>query len=302
MLVRGASRLALLARVSPSVVGLTVVATGTSMPELVVSVEAALEQSPGLAVGNVVGSNIFNIAAILGAAALILPLRVRGNTVRLEWPVMFLAACQLYLLSRDGSVDRIEGAFLVGALVTFVAYTVWIARRELEPAERDELDESIPRGARGSGARAWIGSSALALLGIGLLIGGGSALVSGAGTLARLAGVSEAVIGLTVVAAGTSLPELAASVAAAWRGNDDLAIANVLGSNIFNALGIVGATAVVHPVPVPEEILSRDALWMIGASAALLPLMRTGSRISRPEGGLLLLAFGAYMATLFGGL
>ena len=134
-LVRGASGIALLARMTPAVVGLTVVAAGTSTPELVVSVQAAFEGSPGLAVGNVVGSNLFNIGAILGLAALVQPLRIQGNTVRLEWPVMMLAVCQLHLLSRDGSVDRLEGGFLLGAMVAFIAYAVWVGRKATAPVE-----------------------------------------------------------------------------------------------------------------------------------------------------------------------
>jgi cation:H+ antiporter len=297
-LVRGATGIALLARLTPTVVGLTVVAAGTSMPELVVSVQAALRESPELSVGNVVGSNIFNIAAILGLAALVSPLRIQGNTVRLEWPVMFVASCQLYLLARDGRLDRLEGGFLFVGLIVFVAYSVWIARRELEPVERDEIEASLKPSHADGGPRAWLWNVVLVLVGVGLLAGGANALVAGAATLARAAGVEEVVIGLTVVAAGTSLPELAASVVAAWRGNDDIAVANVIGSNVFNALGIIGATAIVYPLPVASGILTRDAPWMVALAAALLPLMWTGRRITRVEGGLLVAAFVTYVAVL----
>lgn len=298
-LVRGASGLALLARVSAAVVGLTVVAAGTSMPELVVSLLAAFRGSPALAIGNVVGSNIFNIGMILGVAALIRPLLIQGNTVRLEWPVMILAAFQLHLLARDGLVDRLEGGFLLLGLVVFVAYVVWVARNNAIAAELQQFQEATVSPLGGGGLRAWWLNTGAVAAGIALLGVGASSLVSGAVTLARTAGLSEVIIGLTIVAAGTSLPELATSAVAAWRGENEIAVANIVGSNIFNSLGIVGATGLVHPLPVPEEILVRDNWWMLGFSALLFPLMRSGMRITRLEGCLLLLCFGAYMVVLF---
>jgi cation:H+ antiporter len=300
LLVRGASSLGLLARLTPAVVGLTVVAMGTSMPELVVSVNAALRGSPALAVGNVVGSNIFNVAAILGIAALIAPLRIQGNSLRLEWPVMFLAAFQLHLLARDGLVDRLEGGFLFVALITFVAYVVYVARRSAAVPVGEEYAETMSV-LGGEGVRAWTLSSLAVLAGMGLLMAGASFLVEGAVDLARAAGVSETVIGLTVVAAGTSLPELAASAVASWRGRDDMAVANVIGSSIFNVLGILGVTALIHPLPVPPEIIARDNWWMLGLSLLLWPLMRRGMRVTRLEGGILLSVFFVYLGVLLTG-
>ena len=296
-LVRGAGGLALLGRVTPAVVGLTVVAAGTSMPELVVSLHAASQGSAGIATGNVVGSNIFNIGAILGLTALLRPLRVQGTTVRLEWPVMLLAAAQLHLLARDGFVDRLEGGFLLAAMVAFTAYVVQ-AGRSASPTEKDELRQIVTASMGRSGATAIALNAGAVLLGVGLLAAGASALVKGAIGIAQGLGAPETVIGLTIVAAGTSTPELVTSLVAAWRGRDDVAVANVIGSNIFNALGIIGATALVSPLPVPREIIARDDWWMIGFSALLFPLLKSGKRVSRAEGGALLLAFTCYAALL----
>ncbi len=297
-LVRGANGLALLARVSPTVIGLTIVAAGTSMPELVVSVDAAIEGSPGLSLGNVVGSNIFNLAAIVGCVAIIRPLRIQGNTVRLEWPIMMLSSFLLHLLSRDGSIDRLEGAFLFAGIVAFMAYAVWVARSGATTLEREEFRDLATASQRRDRPHAWLFNIGAVLLGGILLSGGASVLVQGAVTLAEMLGVSPTVIGLTVVAAGTSLPELATSVMAALRGKDDIAIANVIGSNIFNVLGIVGTTALILPLPVPDEIITRDNWWMLGISVLLFPLMRSGMRISRLEGAVLLACFLGYLVVI----
>jgi cation:H+ antiporter len=297
-LVRGASGIALLARVSAAVVGLTVVAAGTSMPELVVSVQAALTGSPGLSVGNVVGSNLFNIGAIIGITAIVRPLRIRGPTVRLEWPVMMLATFEMHLLARDGSIDRLEGGFLLGALVAFLAYAVWVNRADRPAAEQME-SEGVPTASLGRRGGTALALNVLAVLaGMGLLAGGSTALVEGAVSLATRLGVTPTVVGLTVVAAGTSAPELATSLVAARRGQDDIAVANVIGSNIFNVLGILGTTALVRPVPVPLVILQRDHWWMIGASLLLFPVIISGYRVSRMEGLLLLGGLCTYLTLL----
>lgn len=301
-LVRGASGIALLAKVTPAVVGLTIVAAGTSMPELVVSLQSAIEGSPGIAVGNVVGSNIFNIAAILGLTALIKPLRIQGNTVRLEWPVMMLAAFQFHLLARDASIDRLEGGFLLAALVAFVAYAIWLGRKNATPAEKEGFEELATASFGRTGNTAVTFNIVAIILGIGLLAGGSTALVRGAVGIASTFGVSDTIIGLTIVAAGTSAPELVTSIVAAWRGRDDIAVANVVGSNIFNVLGIAGTTALVHPLPVPAEILVRDNWWMLGASLLLFPLMKTGMRVNRIEGGILFAGFVTYIVMLIRGI
>lgn len=296
-LVRGASGIALLARVTPAVIGLTIVAAGTSTPELVVSVQASIEGSAGIAVGNIVGSNIFNIAAILGLTAVISPLRIKGNAVRLEWPVMMLTALQFLMLARDGRIDRLEGAVLLGALVAFTAYAVWIAR---EHAAAEEVGTAEPAtaslGRTGITAAAY--NIAAVLFGIALLAVGATALVRGAVGAASALGVSDTIIGLTIVAAGTSTPELVTSVVAAWRGRDDIAVGNVVGSNIFNILGIGGVAALVHPLAVAPEIIVRDNWWMVGASALLFPLMKSGMRINRVEGAGLFAVYLVYVTLL----
>jgi cation:H+ antiporter len=298
-LVRGASGVALLARVTPAVVGLTIVAAGTSMPEMVVSVQSAIEESPGLAIGNVVGSNLFNLGLILGLTALIVPLRILGNSVKLEWPVMMLASFQLLLLVRDGQLDRLEGAFFVTGVIAFVSYAVWIARRNTSLEETKELDESLTTASFGRTGGAAIALNVVAILvGAGLLAGGSTALVHGAVNIASALGVSETLIGLTIVSVGTSAPELATSLVAARRGRDDVAVANVIGSNIFNILGIAGVTAVIHPLPVPAEIVTRDVWWMLAITAALLPMMAPRLRLSRVSGAILLAAYLAYAGVL----
>jgi len=300
-LVRAATTLAELAGVSPAVIGLTVVAIGTSLPELVVSVVAAQGGQPDLAIANVVGSNIFNIAATLGLTALLIPLPVHGAAVRLEWPVMFVASALLMLVARDGTIGRVDGVVFLMGLVFFVAYTVRVARRNVSgseaatlAAEVESRDIDSPTGGR---PKLLVPLAVLAA-GVVALVIGGRMLVDGAVAVARIAGMSERVIGLTIVAGGTGAPELATSMMAAYRRRTDIAIANMIGSNIFNVLGILGLTTLVQPVPVSREMLAVDLWWMLGTSLLLLPLLYTGKRLSRIEGGVLVAAYGAYLVIL----
>jgi cation:H+ antiporter len=299
-LVRGASGIALLARVAPAVVGLTIVAAGTSMPELVVSVQAALAGTPGMAMGNVVGSNLFNIGAILGLTALVLPLRIQGNTVRLEWPVMMLAAFQLHLLARDSTIDRLEGGFLLVAMVVFFAYATWVGRKNATAAEQQEFEEVTTASFGRTGTVALLFNIGAVLVGAGLLAGGSTLLVMGAVGLASAMGISDTIIGLTIVSAGTSTPELVTSLVAAKRGKDDIAVTNIVGSNIFNVLAIIGTSSLILPLEVPAEIIARDDWWMIGASLLLFPLMYTGMRVRRAEGAILLAGYVVYTVLLIG--
>lgn len=299
-LVRGATALARLAGLTPAVIGLTVVAMGTSLPEMVVSVVAALRGTPDLAVGNVVGSNIFNVTATLGITAAIVALPVRGVAVRLEWPAMFLASGLCLILLRDARLDRFEGAFLVAGLVAFTGYMVHLARVEVRGEEQREFE-----GAVADRARAPLGHgppAALAYLagGVVLLVVGGRMFVDAAVTLARAVGMTERVIGLTVVAAGTGMPEVATSVVAALRKRTDVAIANLIGSNIFNILGILGVTAAITPIAVSRAMASTDLWWMLGTALLLFPLMRSGMRVTRFEGVGLMAVYGGYLVTLFG--
>ena len=298
LLVRGATSIAQLAGLTPAVIGLTVVAMGTSLPELVVSVLAAFSGQPDIAVGNVVGSNIFNVAVVLGLTALVIPLPVHGNAVRLEWPFMFLASFLAFLLARDGVVDRVEGAFFVVSLGVFVAYTVRVARRDVAGDEASQLARSVESHSVSPGMRQVAVAVGAVLGGMLLLVVGGRLLVDGAVQVARIAGMTERVIGLTVVAVGTSSPELAASLIAAYRKQTDVAVANIIGSNIFNVLGILGVTAVIRDVPVAEALLSTDMLWMLGTSLLLFPLMRSHHVINRYEGGALALVYALYVWVL----
>lgn len=307
-MVRGASGLALLARLSQAVVAMTVVAAGTSMPELVVSVQSALGGVPGIALGNVVGSNIFNIGIIIGLAALIRPLRILGPTLRLEWPIMFLATAQLLLLARDGTLDRLEGAVMLAAMVVFVGYAVWISRHTQAPSAAATAVESttaevpaeeIVTASFGATGRRALVYNLIALLVGGLLLAlGASLLVHGATGIAMGFGLSPAVIGLTIVAAGTSTPELMTALVATRRGRDDIAVATVVGSNIFNVLFILGATATVKPMPVSAEFLDRDIWWMLGISLLLLPFMKTRMRVTRLEGAVLIGCYLGWLALL----
>lgn len=299
-LVRGAGGIALMAKISPSVVALTVVAVGTSMPELVVSSQSALAGSPGLALGNVVGSNILNIALVLGLTALIRPLNISRNTFKFEWPVLMLATMEFFLLARDGGLDRLEGLFMTLGVVAFMAYAGLLDKRGLADVAPQEPPETASFGKTGPPAAA-LNATAL-LLGIAALALGSSLLVKGAVAVASGLGVSDTIIGLTVVAVGTSAPELVTSVVAAVKGRGDMALGNIMGSCIFNLLGILGITALISPLPVSPEILGRDALWLIGFTAVLLPILRSGKILARLEGILLLGGFAGYMVILVMGI
>lgn len=273
-LVRGAVRIALLLRVPAGIVGLTVVAAGTSLPELFVSVSAALRGAPDLSTGNVVGSNIYNIALILGLSALVQPLVTDRPTIRYDWPVVLVAALALWGLGADGHLGRLDGLLLFGG---HVAYVGWLVRRaHVDRVEESEGGGGIPGALLGI------------LIGLVALTAGSRLLIDGATSIAEAAGVSQRVIGLTIVGLGTSTPELATSVIAAWRGQNDIAIGNILGSNIFNVLFILGTSALVTSIPVHPGLLASDIPWMIGITILLLPLLLTGYRIVRAEAALLL--------------
>ncbi len=297
-LVRGASRLAAVVGVSPLVIGLTVVAYGTSAPELAVSVKAALEGQPDLALGNVVGSNLFNVLFILGLSALITPLAVAQQLVRFDVWVMIGVSAAALLLGLDGRVGRVDGFVLVAGGVAYTAWCIRQSRRE-NAAVQTEYAAEFGRPAR-AGLSAGLANVALVLVGLALLVLGSRWLVTSAVVIARALGVSELVIGLTIVAAGTSLPEVATSIVAALKGERDIAVGNVVGSNIFNILVVLGGAAVVAPQGVA---VARSALWvdmplMIVVSAACLPIFFTGYRISRLEGTLFLVGYAAYTAYL----
>jgi cation:H+ antiporter len=297
-LVEFAAAVAEKARLTPAVIGLTIVAAGTSAPELVVSVTGALQGSPAIAVGNVVGSNVANIGLILGGCALIVPIPVARGVLRFEYPFLLLASWIALLLSRDGWLDRLEGGFFLASMAAFTAYAVWVARQEISVTEKGMVADLVPpRADRLSRKPSWmLGLGILAAL-FGLVLGA-RALVSGAVNVARAFGVTERVVGLTVVSIGTSLPELAVSLTAALRRQQEMAVANVVGSNIFNLLMILGASGLVRPLLVDERIVSVD-LWVMMAFAALLfPLVFRGRLLTRAGGACLLAAYASYVAWL----
>jgi len=296
-LVRGASRLASRLGVSPLVVGLTVVAFGTSAPEIVVSLSSALAGQGGLALGNAVGSNIFNILMILGLSAAITPLTVAQRLVRQDAPLMALSAVALAVLAWNGSLGRLEGLLLVSALAAYLLLSIRLARREPAP-----VVEEYAHAFGGGGARVAF-DIARTVVGLALLVWGADWTVSGATAMARAFGMSELTIGATVVAAGTSLPELVTSAVAAVRGERDIAVGNVVGSNLFNVLGVAGLAAVVAPdgIAVSSELLAFHLPVMLAASIACLPIFFTGWRIDRWEGWIFLAYYVFYTAVLVGG-
>ncbi|MFY8215213.1 MAG: calcium/sodium antiporter [Chthoniobacterales bacterium] len=292
-LVRGSASIALRAGLTPLVIGLTVVAFGTSSPELVVSLKASLLGQGDLAVGNVVGSNIFNIGIILGITALVCPVPVKLQIVKIDAPVMILVAIILPLMLMGGYLGRMEGGLLFLGLLAYTVFNVRLARKETSAAIADEFSEGIPPK-----SKHWIWDVTFLVGGLALLVLGSNLLVDNCIIIARSLGVSEAVIGLTIVAAGTSMPELATSVIAAIRKEPDIAIGNIVGSNIFNILGILGVSALVSPITV-TNIQVTDYLVMIGISLLLLPVLWSGLRVRRLEGVLLLACYFSYLYMLW---
>ncbi len=300
LLVRYAARLAFAARLSPLFVGLTVVAYGTSAPELFVSISTALRGRPELALGNVIGSNIFNICFILGVSSLVGPLSIKLQIIRFDLPIMVAVSLITYLLAIDGRLSGVDGFIL---LLGIAAYTWWGLRQarlesrlpsnqenepltnvSLAPNEKNVSPKSI----------AWAGFGLIA--GLASLIAGGDIFVRGATSVAELFHVPPRTIGLTILAAGTSLPELATSAVAAFRGERDIAVGNVVGSNLFNLLGVLGTTCVVsgNGITIPTTFLSIDFPVMLAAAVICLPIFITGRSISRLEGVILCGSYVAY--------
>jgi cation:H+ antiporter len=291
LLVRGSSALARAVGMSPLVVGLTVVAFGTSSPELAATIAANFKGAPAVALGNVIGSNIANLGLILGAAALVLPLVARARFLRRELPFMVVVSALVWPLAADGVVGRLDALLLLAGIALYLA----VLLRKGESPEvveefRAELGDGRPRVGRSLGAVA---------AGIGLLVVGAHLLVEGAVAMARGMGVSEAVIGVSLVAVGTSLPELASSLVAAARRESDIALGNLIGSNVFNVLGILGIAALVQPLAVPFAELRADYWVMMGFSLLIVPFLWTGSRVGRIEGAILLTAYTGYIVWRF---
>jgi cation:H+ antiporter len=297
LLVRGAGKLALSFGISPLVVGLTVVAFGTSSPEVAVSVGAALSGKVDIAIGNVVGSNIFNVLFILGISALIAPLIVNVQIIRQEVPIMIGASLLLLAFGLDGTISFMEAGMLFGLLLAYVVFLVLQSRRASKAdveAGADEIDMSS------TWDRHWSVQLLLIAGGLALLVLGSNWLVEAAIAIAKSMGVSDLVIGLTIIAAGTSMPEVATSIMAAVRGQRDIAIGNVVGSNTFNILGCLGLAGMVAPdgLPLAPALMNFDIWVMLAVAFACLPVFMSGREIARWEGGVFLLYYVAYTAYL----
>ena len=296
VMVRGASRLAVSFGVSPLVVGLTVVAFGTSAPEMAVSVGSALAGSPDLAIGNVVGSNIANVLLILGISALITPLLVDEQIIRQEIPIMIGASALLVVMALDGNIGLVESIVLFVLVIIYTVFLV-VQSRRASKAVQDEFETGIPTS---TWDRHWAVQVGLIVGGLVMLVVGADWLVDSAVAFARAFGVSDLVIGLTVVAVGTSMPEIATSIVAAMRGQRDIAVGNVVGSNVFNILAVLGAAGIASGVGLPVSEAARNFdLWvMLAVAFACLPIMITGREIARWEGGVFLAYYAAYTAWL----
>ncbi len=291
-LVRGSTGLALRLGLTALAIGLTVVAFGTSSPELVLSVSAAQSGNSGIALGNVVGSNISNIALVLGVAALVKPLRVRSELIRREMPLMIAVTGLLLLMILDGTMSRLDGfALLTGALIYTVSSYV-SAKRSERSRLAAEFSEALTEPVRA----AWL-DSLLVVAGLGALIGGASLLLKGSVFVAEEFGVSQVVIGLTVIAVGTSAPELATSITSALRDRADVTFGNVIGSNVLNILAVLGAAAMIRPFEV-EGLRTLDLVVLVTSAVLLLPLMWRGSVLNRWEGALLLAGYAVYLYSL----
>lgn len=301
ILVRGATVIARRMGLSSFFIGLTIVGFGTSTPELTTSLIAALEGGGDIAIGNVVGSNIFNIAIILGVTAVFAPIPVVLRTVRDEVWWVIAAACMPWLaFVQDGSIGRLSGSFMIAALFVYLVMGYRKARREPDPqlARTVASEIAAEQGIAPADSPSLVKGIVFAVLGLLVLVGASQLLVTSATNIARSFGVSELVIGLTIVAAGTSLPELITSIIAALRRQSEIAVGNILGSNVFNILGILGITCVVTPQAVTPQTLALDTPVMIFASVALLPIVMTGSRISRTEGVVLIVGYIAYVIAI----
>lgn len=292
-LVDGSSALALKAGLTPLVVGITVVAFGTSAPELVVSIRATLAGNSEIAIGNVIGSNIANIALILGVTAVIKPMLIHASLLRVDIPLMMAITLLASIFIVDDLIGRLEGVVLVAGLLTYIVYNI----RRTRSLPKDLVEQLVEEPDAGVVSMSLIKIWGLILLGLLLLIAGGELLVSAAVSIARELGISEAVIGITIVSVGTSLPELATSAVAAIKKEADIAVGNIIGSNVFNLLSILGITALIHPLDSSSFSLV-DLTVMLGLTILIWPLMRRGFEINRLEGGLLLAVYTGYITWL----
>jgi len=286
LMVRAAVRLAARLHVRPLIIGLTIVALGSSAPQMAVSLQATLAHNPDIAVGSVIGSSIFNILVTLGLSALIIPLRVSRQLVRLDIPLMIGASLLVFVLAWNEQIGRFDGVLLLAALALYLGLLLRQSRHSARP------HSELPQAPQAP----WFSSLLMIIVGLALLVFAGHLLLGAAVAVATDLGFSERVIGLTVVAVGTSLPELATSLIAALRGQRDIAVGNVIGANLFNLLGVLGVTALIAPTPlsVSPNALDFDLPVMLGVAALCLPVFYSGYRVTRAEGLLLLGLYAAY--------
>jgi len=292
-LVKGSSALALKAGISPLVTGLTVVAFGTSSPELFVSVNAALAGQGNIAIGNVVGSNMFNICIILGISAIVTPLKIKLQLLKIDIPILVITTIGFMILFADRHISRAEGGILLAGIVFYTLLNIVLARREKSKEINDEYNDSVT-----DGKMKWYWSTAMIILGIGVLVAGSELLVKGAVAIARSLGVGETIIGLTIIAAGTSVPELASSIVATLKKEYDIAIGNVIGSNIFNILGIIGISSIISPLTA-IAISNIDMYIMLGVTLVLVPFFRSSYTLKRDEGIFMIVLYMMYMYYLW---
>jgi cation:H+ antiporter len=292
-LIKGASSFALKMNLSPLVVGLTIVAFGTSAPELLISVKAAISGSPDLAMGNVIGSNICNLALVLGLTAIISPLQVKKNSIRLDWPMTMGSSLLLYILVREGFVNSYEGLIFMAILILYLFFMIRKSRKDVAISKEIEEDLNIPER-----ATTYFVDFAYIAIGSAGLFFGAEWFVGGAQDFTRQLGVEERVIGITVVALGTSLPELVTSTVASFKKETDMALGNLMGSNIFNILSILGITSIIKEIRVSDIMLNTDIIWMLGITLIILPMMLSSRQIGRVEGFILLLIYMYYTYTV----
>lgn len=299
VLVRGAARLAARFGISPLIIGLTVVAFGTSAPEMAVSTQSAFLGQGDIAIGNVIGSNIFNVLVVLGLSALIIPLLVSRQLVRFDVPIMIAACFLAWFLAMDGSYSRLDGLILFACIIAYTGYLIISSLKAWKPGQAMDSDEEYSVQVNPHRFASLINATYI-LVGLVLLVGGSNLLVSGAVSLAQALGLSELVIGLTIIAIGTSLPELATSLIAAWKGERDIAVGNIIGSNLFNVLAVLGLAGLVSPekIAVARSAIEFDFPVMLAVMVACLPIFFSGYRINRWEGVLFLSYYVAYTVYL----
>lgn len=300
LVVRSASRLAMSLGVSPLVLGLTVVSIGTSVPELVVGIVASRQGSGALAVGNIAGTNAFNILFILGMSALLRPLSLHLRVLRLDLPMMIVAATMMSIMAWDGTLTPFDGGVLLGAAVLYTAAVIRTSRGERRVVEAGFSEMYAVNQTGAATIRPWAGDTAMLVAGIGLTVIGADWLVTGAVDIAHALDISEAMIGLTVVAIGTSAPELATTIVATLRNERDVAVGNLLGSSIYNVLVILGLICLVSPggLPVERQLLLVDIPLMVGVALLCIPVFVSGKRVSRAEGGVFVGVYAAYLLWL----